>query len=142
LNESNELVSAESTSIVKRLGLIFFRICLVFTAIRKYENGDTSKDIFCDETDFLNAKSIIETLYEHSVTLYTNLPGGANEFKITKATKKQKFFEALPAEFKRKEAIEIAKKFKIPTRTVDHLLGKIWLGNSVNKIDTGEYRKT
>jgi hypothetical protein len=141
LNESNELVSAESTSIVKRLGLIFYRICLTFTAIRKYENGDTSKDIYCDETDFLNAKSIIETLYEHSVTLYTNLPGGDNEFKITKATKKQQFFEALPIEFKRKDAIEIGKTFKIPTRTVDYILTKVWLDLHIEKIDTGLYKK-
>jgi hypothetical protein len=109
--------------------------------MRKFESGDTTKELYCDDIDFQNAKSIIETLFEHSVTLYTNLPGGANEFKITKATKKQKFFEALPAEFKRKEAIGIAKKFKIPTRTVDHLLGKVWLSECLEKIDTGVYKK-
>lgn len=141
LTEINELVSSEATSVVKRLGLIFFRMCLIFTALRKFENGDTSEELVCEEIDFQNTKQIVKVVLEHSIILYTNLPGADKEFKITKSTKKQTFFNALPEEFKRKEAVEIGEKFKIPTRTVDNLIGKIWLGSEIEKVDTGVYRK-
>jgi hypothetical protein len=141
LIEINELVSSEATSVVKRLGLIFFRICLIFTALRKFENGDTTGELECEEIDFQNTKQIVKVLLEHSIILYTNLPGADKEFKITKSTKKQTFFNALPTEFKRKEAVEIGKEFKIPTRTVDNLIGKVWLGFDIEKVDTGMYRK-
>lgn len=141
LTEINELVSSEATSVVKRLGLIFFRMCLIFTALRKFENGDTSEELVCEEIDFQNTKQIVKVVLEHSIILYTNLPGADKEFKITKSTKKQTFFNALPEEFKRKEAVEIGEKFKIPTRTVDNLIGKIWLGSEIVKVDTGVYRK-
>ncbi|MGM0479237.1 MAG: DUF3987 domain-containing protein, partial [Bacteroidota bacterium] len=84
LDEVNKLISSEATSIVKRLGLMLFKICMIFTAIRKFENGDASSKITCEDTDFDNASEIIKILVEHSIILYTNLPGAEKEFKITK----------------------------------------------------------
>src|SRR5690554_245982 len=141
LHEVNELVSSEATSVVKRLGLILFRMCLILTALRKYENAEATHEMTCEDTDFDTALAITKILLEHSIILYTNLPGGINEFKIEKTPKKKKFLESLPQEFKRKEAIEIGGKMKIPVRTIDHLLGKVWLDTHVEKVDTGVYRK-
>ncbi len=140
--ESNDLISAEATSIVKRHGLMLFRLCLIFSALRKMEYGDDSKTITCEDIDFENAITIIKTVFQHSIIIYSNLPGVQNEFKITKRTRKEQFLLNLPeGEFRRKEAIEIGKKLEISERTVDDLITKKWLNVHVEKIDTGIYRK-
>jgi hypothetical protein len=141
LKEVTAIVKGDATSVVKRLGTIMFRMCLIFTAIRKFEDGDTTKDLTCEDIDFDNAKKIVETLLEHSITLFTNLPGGENEFKISKATVKQSFFAALPNKFERKEAVKIGEDFNIPARTVDSLIGKTWLDSLIVRVDTGVYEK-
>lgn len=141
LKEVTTIVKGDATSVVKRLGTIMFRMCLIFTAIRKFENGDTTKELICEDVDFDNALSVVRTLLEHSITLFTNLPGGDNEFKISKATVKQSFFAALPNKFERKEAVKIGGTFNIPSRTVDSLIGKTWLDSLIVRVDTGVYEK-
>ncbi len=54
LLESDSLYGSDASSVVKRLGLIVFRMCMLFTAIRKYDDGDTSSVITCSDLDFDN----------------------------------------------------------------------------------------
>jgi hypothetical protein len=141
LEEGNDLISSEFTSVIKRQGTMVFRLCLIFSALRKLEYGLDDTEITCEDQDFKNAMDIINTVNEHSMTIFTNLPGAVNEFKITKTNRKDQFYNTLPQEFKRKEAIDIAKQFHIAERTVDQLLNKTWLGTKIQKVDTGVYTK-
>jgi hypothetical protein len=36
----------EAASIVKRLGLILYRMAMLFTALRKFENGEAANQVF------------------------------------------------------------------------------------------------
>lgn len=141
LTETNEIVSAEATSVVKRQGLIVFRFCMIFTALRKFENGETTSKMYCSDTDFNSALELIKVYTEHTVMIYTNLPGNSKEFKIQKPPKKQAFFNALPEEFTRKEAVKIGISLKIPQRSIDYLLRETWLNTHIVATDTGKYRK-
>jgi hypothetical protein len=105
------------------------------------EDADDSNEIFCEDRDFENAMTIIKTVFQHSIIIYSNLPGVQNEFKITKRTRKEQFLLDLPETFRRKEAVEIGGKLKISERTVDELITRKWLDIYVEKIDTGIYRK-
>lgn len=65
-----------------RLGIIAFRIMMIFTALRTYENGTLNNSIICNDTDFYNALRIIDRLEKHAKTVYDYLNGEPNKKKL------------------------------------------------------------
>ena len=67
--------------IVRRMGLMAYRIMMVLTAVRTFETEmfklphapDGSVHLFCQEEDFHTAMSICDTLLAHSVFIYRKL---------------------------------------------------------------------
>ncbi|MCF6350289.1 MAG: hypothetical protein L3J23_04590 [Flavobacteriaceae bacterium] len=58
LNEVTIFTGEEASSVVKRLVLILYRITMIFTALRKFENGDMSEEVILDEL----LKNLLNTL--------------------------------------------------------------------------------
>jgi hypothetical protein len=137
LQEVSVLVSEEASSTVKRLGLIVYRIAMVLTALRKYENGDCSKDIICEDRDFETAFKIAEVFKQHALFMFTRLPKSES---ITDK-KMKRFFEALPQTFQRKDAVAVGKQQKIEERTTDKYLKQLLSGNLPTQPDYGQYAK-
>jgi hypothetical protein len=140
LDEIIELAGEEATSIVKRMGLVLYRICMLFTTLRKFENGDCSEIIICEDTDFESAITLVSIYIQHSILMFANLPNKNAHHTINTSPKKQKFFDTLPDTFQRKEAIEIGESLGMKSRTIDTCLAK-WVGEVLEKEDTGQYRK-
>jgi len=65
-----------------RLGIIAFRIMMIFTALRTYENGTLNNSIICNDTDFYNALRIIDRFEKHAKTVYDYLNGEPNKKKL------------------------------------------------------------
>lgn len=66
--------------VVRRMGLIAYRIMMVLTAVRQLGNGydvQMSQDgiirLVCHEADYRAAMSICDTLLYHAVFIYRNL---------------------------------------------------------------------
>ena len=140
LEQISTFVSDDAQSIVKRLGIILYRICMIFTAIRKFDINDYHKEIYCSDVDFETALSLIKTYLQHSIIMFENLPQQGEQGPFKSGENKKKFFEALPDEFQRKEAIEIGKKFDIAERSVGNFL-KSCLGKYLKQPKTGFYEK-
>jgi hypothetical protein len=140
LDEINELSGGDALSVVKRMGLILYRICMILTAIRKFENGDCSDAIQCEDTDFQTARTLAGIYLQHSLLLYSNLPSQSKDHAIRQPTRKDKLLLELPEKFRRSEAIELGRRLEIKERTVDECL-KRWLGTKLQKEDTGWYVK-
>ncbi|MBK7851799.1 MAG: hypothetical protein IPJ66_11915 [Bacteroidetes bacterium] len=51
LNEVTMFTAEEAASIVKRLGLILYRMAMLFTALRKFENGEAANQVVCTDED-------------------------------------------------------------------------------------------
>jgi hypothetical protein len=65
--EFYEILGESSTASVKRLGIISFRICMVLSAIRWYqENNSRSIEIVCENDYFYVAMELTEILKEHT----------------------------------------------------------------------------
>ena len=131
----------EAVSVVYRLGLILFRICMIFTALRKFENGDCSKDVTCTDEDFQAALMLSDVYLHHSLLMFNNLEEQKKHPKIyTMPNNKRQLFEQLPQEFQRKEAVALGVSLGLSERSVDD-----FLNNSVpmllEKPKTGFYRK-
>jgi hypothetical protein len=140
LEDIDSLVGGDALSVVKRMGLILYRFCMILTAIRKFENGDLSETIFCSDDDFQTALSLVEVYLQHSILMFNNLPNQSAQHGIKIKPKKEKFFDSLPEKFHRKEAVEIGTKLGIKERTIDNTL-KTWTGELLQKEDTGVYVK-
>jgi hypothetical protein len=140
LEQINTFVSEDALSIVKRLGLILYRFCMIFTAIRKFVTNEHHKEVYCLDNDFETALSLTKIYIQHSIIMFTNLPKQGEQGPFKSGQNKKKFFEALPDKFQRKEAVEIGKKFDIGERSVGNFL-KSCLGKFLEQPDYGNYRK-
>ena len=140
LEQINTFVSEDALSVVKRLGLILYRFCMIFTAIRKFVTNEHHKEVYCLDIDFETALTLTKTYIQHSIIMFTNLPKQGEQGPFKSGQNKKKFFDALPDKFQRKEAIEIGKKFDIGERSVGNFL-KSCLGKYLEQPDYGNYRK-
>ena len=140
LNEVTMFTAEEAASIVKRLGLILYRMAMLFTALRKFENGEAANQVVCTNEDFSTALRLAEIYLHHSILMFNNLPkqSEATQFKTGDSTRK--FFDTLPAEFTRQQAVETGKQFQLSARTVDDILHNA-TGKALEKLKAGHYRK-
>jgi hypothetical protein len=132
--------SVDAASIVYRLGLILFRICMIFTSLRKFENGDCSKDVTCTDEDFQAALILSDVYLQHSLLMFNNLEEQKDPIIYKMPNNKKQLLDQLPQEFQRKEAVALGKNLGLSERSVDD-----FLNNSVpmllEKPKTGYYRK-
>ncbi|MDQ6812428.1 MAG: YfjI family protein [Bacteroidota bacterium] len=105
LSDVTTFTSEEASGVVYRLGLIQFRFCIIFTALRKFENAEIVDSLFCIDEDFNTALTIIKTYLQHSLLMFNNLPGQADAMQFKAGDGKRKFIDALPQNFTRKEAV-------------------------------------
>uniref|UniRef100_UPI00404A1FDF DUF3987 domain-containing protein n=1 Tax=Flavobacterium sp. TaxID=239 RepID=UPI00404A1FDF len=140
LEQINTFVSEDALSIVKRLGLVLYRLCMVFTAIRKFKENNYHKEVYCADIDFETALTLTKTYLQHSVIMFTNLPKQGEQGVFKSGSNKKKFLEALPSKFQRKEAVEVAKRFNIGERSVGTFL-KSCLGKYLTQAEYGFYEK-
>ena len=140
LNEVTMFTAEEAASIVKRLGLILYRMAMIFTSLRKFENGEAAPRIVCTDEDFNTALRLAEIYLHHSILMFNNLPKQSEATQFKTGDSKRKFFEALPSEFTRQQAVEIGKQFQLSPRTVDDILHNA-TGKALEKLKAGHYRK-
>lgn len=140
LNEVTMFTAEEAASIVKRLGLILYRMAMIFTSLRKFENGEAATRIVCTDEDFNTALRLAEIYLHHSILMFNNLPKQSEATQFKTGDSKRKFFEALPEEFTRQQAVEIGKQFQLSPRTVDDILHNA-TGKALEKLKAGHYHK-
>ena len=75
--ELHEYVTKDLDGTVNRLGLICFRVAMVFTVLRAFDTDQKEGPFVCSDTDFENALRIVETLKIHAVRVYNKLPKSA-----------------------------------------------------------------
>ncbi|TPV31944.1 DUF3987 domain-containing protein [Paucihalobacter ruber] len=140
LKQVNTFISEDALSVVKRLGLILYRFCMIFTALRKFENKMLDNENVCTDEDFEVAMSLIKTYIQHSLIMFNNLPSKSDKSFFKTGSNKELFYNALPNEFGRKEAITLGPNFNLGQRSVDSILKKC-LGIFLEQPKTGFYKK-
>ena len=102
---------------IRRLGLIAFRLCMIFSALRIMETGDSSSSLVCDDQDFETTLAMITVLVKYSSKVFSELP---EEIKPAhRQNRKEKFLYALPLTFSRQKYIEVAMGYSIPDKTAE-----------------------
>ncbi|MCP3931964.1 MAG: DUF3987 domain-containing protein, partial [Bacteroidetes bacterium] len=140
LTRTTAFFGQDAKASVFRLGNIAFRIAMVFTALRKFQEEGMSQKCRCHDYDFMNAMGLVETYLEHAIFLYEKLPSETRTMFNHSINPKKALFDELPKEFKRKEAVDKAIKYGISSRTVDRLLNQL-TGSSLKQSTYGHYKK-
>ena len=131
-------VSEDLASTSKRLGLILFRLCMVITTLKYFDRGEASNEFTCSDEDFEIALLLINTFQQHAVFMFNELPKSTTG--ADKALKR--FYDLLPDNFQRKEAIELAlNRLQIKERTADGYLSKLLTNKLLDNPRSGQYEK-
>ena len=124
-------IDSNFSSVVKRMGVVCYRISAVLGAIRNHsQNGSRLQ---CSNEDFATAISICSTLLQHSVYTFltTSEPNSAIE----------EFYKRLEHSFTRTEALSIADELGIKSRRMDSYLKELTKQKKIRKISHGQYEK-
>jgi len=121
-----------------KLGLICFRLSMIFTIIRALENDSLQATLQCEQRDFEIALSLIKVLLQHTeeVFLYLPkkdliLPRGKND--------KELFLDALPKEFITKEYKIIAINCSISESSAERWIKEFVKKGWIHKQKHGYY---
>jgi len=126
-------------SVIRRMGLIVFRIAMIFTAIRNMGSIKESELVLCNDNDFNNAMSVGEVLLEHSKYAFRGLkelPGIKR-----RDNNKEKFLNALPEEFDRQTYLEIAESTGINPKTAERYITKFCKSHLIHRTMYNNYNK-
>lgn len=140
LNDITTFTGEDAASIVKRLGLILYRIAMLFTALRKFENAEAGEQIECTDIDFNTAFQLAEIYLQHSILMFNNLPRQQESNSFQGGDQKRKFFESLPKTFTRAGAVQLGAGFSLSPRSVDEILRNA-VPNLLTKLKEGHYEK-
>ncbi len=128
-----------------RLGVICFRLTMIFSIIRALENDRLQPIIECEQRDFEIALSMIKVLLEHTEEVFLYLP--KKELKLPREKdNKELFLDALPKNFTTKEYQIIGKQYGLSQSTskryTNEFIEKGWIhkeshGHFINKFKKG-----
>lgn len=110
----------EIISSVRRLGLISFRIMMIFSALRIMEDGNIEQNIYCNDTDFQNTLDMITILVKHSSYVYSQI--AQETYKPKPKHKKEQFLENLPYHFNRQTYVATALSLGITDKSAQRYI--------------------
>jgi hypothetical protein len=138
LEDVKNLVGEDALSVVKRLGLITFRIAIILSILRKYNCGNgTPTELYCEDIDFNSAMILTEVYLNHSLIIFSSLTKETNKGNGTKKA----FYDRLPAQFERKEAGLIGSEMTLSDRTIGNYLSDFVKNEYLTQPKYGYYQK-
>jgi hypothetical protein len=137
--EETEYEESDRVGLVVRHGVMLYKLCMVLTAFRIYEEKNELDRVVCKQEDFETAMNLIARSLAASIELFTQLPLGGRKIH----DRKDEFFKKLPDEFETKGAIRIlATGDGAPKkRTIELWLEKWVQEGQLIKPEIGKYKK-
>lgn len=134
------LQGLEYMGTIRRLGIIAFRFAMILSALRIMEHGALTERILCEERDFQTTLEIIRVLVKHASKVFSELPQDAPLQK--RKNQKEKFLDALPANFNRQIYLKIAGSLSIPIKTAEGYITAFNKQGSIHREKQDCYFKT
>ena len=140
--------------IVRRMGLIAYRIMMVLTAVRHLENvynvqADSNGiiQLVCQESDYFVAMNICDTLLYHAVFIYRNLSGNQNKQTSSAlqeagvAARRNTLYNILPETFTKKDYDAAVLALGENGSTAAKWIEAFIRSGKLRRIEQGKYRK-
>tara|TARA_R110001599_G_scaffold242579_1_gene442221 strand:- start:31100 stop:33493 length:2394 start_codon:yes stop_codon:yes gene_type:complete len=141
---------------IRRLGLIAYRFCIIFSTLRimdtdgiQYDKdngvfdcstGEMVSKIVCLDKDFQASLTMIRVLVKHSSKVFDELP---KEAKITRRwNKKERFLNHLPKQFNRQKYLEVAQAHSIQAKTAEGYITTFCKSGLIHRESQDNYLNT
>ena len=133
----------EFDSILKRMPVIMKRIGMIFTGFRLDMNEPLPERVVCSEDDFEAILLIGHKLLLHSAMMYQMLPQNkdAAPGEIGQSLIQKQFFQMLPTDFSKQDAVKTAEVLGVNIKTVEYWLSKFVNSGDLQRIMNGKYQK-
>lgn len=141
LNESDVFGSDDFLSVVKRYGLITFRLCMIFTALDAASLDYGVDERFCSDLHFRAAMAITGVCIEHSRLLMTQLQADTETPELSCPDNFRKIFDSLPEQFSLSDLYPLCQSAGIGERGVRRYLSRLQPA-FITRVARGAYRKT
>lgn len=154
--EQVEMLGDDLVAIVRRLGLICFRMAMVLTLLRRVNMNegevkaafeDDEQAIVCDDRDFRIAMTISNCLINHEAYVYSNLvphtdTENMHNLKNKVTGPKAQLLNDLNESFTTQDLYHIAERLNLSKRTANRYLGEyINVMQVVQRIKNGVFQK-
>lgn len=141
LGESDVFGSDDFLSVVKRYGLITFRLCMIFTALDVAGLDYGVDERFCSDRHFRAAMAITGVCIEHSRLLMTQLQVDTETPELSCPDNFRKIFNSLPEQFTLSDLYPLCQSAGIGERAVRRYLSRLQPA-FITRLSRGVYRKT
>ena len=133
----------EFDSILKRMPVIMKRIGMILTGFRLDMNEPLPERVVCSEDDFEAILLIGHKLLLHSAMMYQMLPQNkdAAPGEIGQSLIQKQFFQMLPTDFSKQDAVKMAEVLGVAEATMKRWLTKYTQSNDIQRVEQGLYRK-
>ena len=133
----------EFDSILKRMPVIMKRIGMILTGFRLDMNEPLPERVVCSEDDFATLLLIGHKLLLHSAMMFQMLPTSkdATPGEIGQNLIQKQFFQMLPTDFTKQDAVHTAEVLGVSVRTVERWLVKLVQSSEILHVAHGEYQK-
>ncbi len=137
------LFGDDTVASVRRLATSTYRIAMILSALRIWEDGDTESPRICSDEDYQTAMAISEVLQQHMLRVIKELPSSTSKVATGQAKEPlllKAFWDALPEEFEAKDFKAIAQKVGLSIPTAERYIRQ-WVDTRLDKVSRGRYRK-
>ncbi|MFB6258960.1 MAG: DUF3987 domain-containing protein [Flavobacteriales bacterium] len=144
LDRYHEFFGRDAVAVVKRLALAANRFASIFTVLDRFFERDEKnlpEELHLGAADARTALSLIETLVEHSFTVYDAMPAEDSERKGEGTVLAMQLFDSLPDAFSTSEAKKKGGEIGLADRTVDSYLKKMVEKGVIQRMKKGHYEK-
>ena len=133
----------EFDSILKRMPVIMKRIGMILTGLRMDMSQPLPERMVCSEDDFETMILIGHKLLMHSAMMFQMLPENKNAApgEIGQTLIQRQFFDMLPADFTKQDAVKQAEVLGIGLNTLNKWLNKFVHSNDILHVAHGVYQK-
>jgi hypothetical protein len=119
------------------------RIGMILTGLRLDTSKPLPERMVCSEDDFETMLLIGHKLLMHAAMMFQMLPENkdAAPGEIGHTLIQKQFFEMLPADFTKQDAVKQAQVLGISVDTMKRWLTKYTQSNDIQRVEQGKYRK-
>ena len=133
----------EFDSILKRMPVIMKRIGMILAGLRMDMTEPLPERVVCSEDDFETLLLIGHKLLMHAAMMFQMLPANKDAVpgEIGQSMIQKQFFEMLPADFTKQDAVKQAEVLGISVKTMNNWLTKYTQTSDILHVAHGLYRK-
>ena len=117
---------------------------LILTGFRLDINQALPERVVCSEDDFDTLLLIGHKLLLHATMMYQMLPKSKDVVpgKIGQSLIQKQFFQMLPADFTKQDAVKMAEVLGVNNKTIEYWLSKYVNTGELQRIMNGKYQKS